>query len=242
MPSLSENIASRVTVVTPPVLRWPAAGLSFVDGSRNAPLRRPLCRARRGAQRSSPLAPLLRPFDKLRGRWRGKGHTGLVVPKIAKTRFARYLRERETFTEKIAWNLLRRHGVMGLKFKRQFVVGNFILDFYCPQYKLAIEIDGSIHEHRKEYDAARQAILEREGLHFIRITAEEMETYPETLIDRIRAFVAGPHSSPHSPLPLRKANGRRGGGGEERCAPRRARQNGPGLFPKTSGRPLTKRR
>src|SRR5690606_4277170 len=96
--------------------------------------------------------------------------------------------------------------------KRQYVVRGFIVDFYCPQYRLAIEIDGSIHEHRQRYDTARQAILEREGLRFIRITAAEMEEYPEALINRIRAFVSAPQSNPHSPLPRRKANGRRGAG------------------------------
>lgn len=215
MPSSLRNIFQEgVTGVTQVSLHASRSGLCFAHGFKETTLRGSTSRARRGAQRSSPLVPLLL-------RRRGKGHFGVGMPKIAKTRFARYLRERETFTEKIAWNMLRRHGMMGLKFKRQFVVGNFILDFFCPQYKLAIEIDGSIHEHRKEYDAARQEILEREGIRFIRITAEEMETFPEILIDRIRAFVLGPQSSPHSPLPRRKANGRRGGGGEERSCARK---------------------
>jgi very-short-patch-repair endonuclease len=161
------------------VLHNPAAGLFFVHGLLNTIRLGPRARARRSAQCSSPLAPLLR-------RWRGEGHSGLGMPKIRKTQFARFLRERETFTEKIAWNMLRRHRFLNLKFKRQFVIGNFIVDFYCFEHKLAIEIDGGIHDHQKGYDAWRQAIIEERGFRFVRITTDELLSHPETLLDRIR--------------------------------------------------------
>lgn len=137
------------------------------------------------------------------------------MPKIAKTRFARFLRERETFTEKIAWNMLRNGRFLELKFRRQFVYRGFILDFYCHKHSLAIEIDGSIHEHRKVYDAARQTILRREGLKFVRVTAEEVELNPEILLDRIRAAIASPKTVstfPPPPSQSDKVEGGKGGG------------------------------
>jgi very-short-patch-repair endonuclease len=64
---------------------------------------------------------------------------------------------------------------------------------------LAVEIDGGIHESQKEYDAARQAVLEREGLRFVRVSAEELETNPEILATRILKAIAPPTKT--VPLP-----------------------------------------
>ena len=109
------------------------------------------------------------------------------MPKFAKTLRARELRQYGTYTEALAWNLLRDGRFLGLKFRRQFVFRGFILDFYCYKHNLAVEIDGGIHEHLKSYDAARQAILERHGLRFVRISADAFEATPEKLLDMIRA-------------------------------------------------------
>lgn len=118
------------------------------------------------------------------------------MPKFAKTLRARELRQHETYTEALAWNMLRDHRCFGLKFRRQFVFRGFILDFYCRRHKLAIEIDGDIHEHRKSYDAKRQAILERHGLRFVRISARDFEERPQRLLDMIRATIESSHPSP----------------------------------------------
>lgn len=68
------------------------------------------------------------------------------------------LRRNQTPQEIILWSKLRR-GNLGLKFKRQYSVGPYILDFYCPQKKLAIEIDGSQHLDNKDYDRERTNYL-----------------------------------------------------------------------------------
>ncbi len=200
-----KNLPSPVTPVTSPSCRIHRAGVCFSHGLKNTSLRRQLSRARRGAQKSSPLAPLQRS-------WRGEGLKGFIVPKnFAKTLFARELRRSETFTEKIAWNMLRRGSFMNLKFRRQFVFRGFILDFYCFEHKLAVEIDGGIHEHQKEYDAKRQAILERHGLRFVRITAEELESNPQELLNRIRAVITSPKTPSTFPPPPSRSDKVEGG-------------------------------
>lgn len=68
------------------------------------------------------------------------------------------LRMNQTPQEIILWSKLRR-GSLGLKFKRQYSVGPYIIDFYCPQKKLAIEVDGSQHIENIDYDNERTAYL-----------------------------------------------------------------------------------
>ena len=64
------------------------------------------------------------------------------------------LREQQTFAEDILWNYLRTKP-LGLKFRRQYPFSVYILDFYCHQLKLAIEVDGSIHNVRETKEKMR---------------------------------------------------------------------------------------
>jgi very-short-patch-repair endonuclease len=109
---------------------------------------------------------------------------------FAKMIVSRDLRRRSTFTEKIAWNMLRDRRMFGYRFKRQVVFDGFVLDFFCNELRLAIEIDGPIHETQKEYDAMRQIIIEQEDVHFIRLTTQEIEESPEKLTEAIEAHIA----------------------------------------------------
>src|SRR5664279_1481205 len=82
---------------------------------------------------------------------------------------ARELRNQPTDAERILWMYLRtRPG--GYKFRRQHPALNYILDFYCHLLKLAIEVDGSIHDEKDiiAADIARQKNLEAQGINFIR--------------------------------------------------------------------------
>ena len=74
-----------------------------------------------------------------------------------------------------------------MKFRRQYSVDQYVIDFYAPELKLAIESDGSIHEieDQKEYDKARQDYLENFGISFIRITNEELFCNPNKALQRI---------------------------------------------------------
>jgi len=87
----------------------------------------------------------------------------------------RALRQSETIAEKNMWSQLRNRQFLGLKFRRQYSVDKYIIDFYCPEYKIAIELDGSIHnlEEVKQNDSIRQKHIEKYGIKFIRITNEE---------------------------------------------------------------------
>ena len=99
----------------------------------------------------------------------------------------RELRQNETFAEKNFWSQLRNRNFLGLKFKRQFSIDRYIIDFYCPEHKIAIEVDGSVHEldEVKANDEQRQKILESYGVRFIRVTNEEYFGNPNIAFDRI---------------------------------------------------------
>ncbi len=80
----------------------------------------------------------------------------------------RELRHNQTEAEKILWKRLRNKQCFGLKFFRQYSVGNYILDFYCPRKHLSIELDGSHHLNQKEYDDERTAFLNTQNIRVLR--------------------------------------------------------------------------
>ncbi len=79
------------------------------------------------------------------------------------------LRNNPTKTEKILWDALKGKKLAGHKFRRQYGVGRYILDFYCVKEKLAIEIDGEVHENAesKEYDNKRDEFIRNFGIDVI---------------------------------------------------------------------------
>ena len=103
----------------------------------------------------------------------------------------RHLRKNHTYTEKIVWMYLRNRQIDGYKFRRQYSVDQFVIDFYCPKLKLAIEIDGSIHNEpgQKEYDVKRQEHLETFGIKFLRLTNEEIDGNPKKAFMKIEIAI-----------------------------------------------------
>ena len=100
------------------------------------------------------------------------GRMRLTPKRIApiKLLLARELRRELTIAERKVWELLRNRRMLGYKFRRQHVIDGFIVDFYCRELKLVIELDGLGHtdpEH-VDYDVARTAHLELKGLLVIR--------------------------------------------------------------------------
>jgi very-short-patch-repair endonuclease len=95
----------------------------------------------------------------------------LAYPNREKLAIARALRRNPTPTERHAWSLLRHRGVLGLKFRRQHVLHRFIVDFYCAELKLVLELDGAPHVEPAQagYDAARTAWLESRGYRVMRL-------------------------------------------------------------------------
>jgi very-short-patch-repair endonuclease len=99
----------------------------------------------------------------------------------------RHLRKNQTYTENIVWMYLRDRQMDGYKFRRQYSVDQFIIDFYCPKIKLALEIDRSVHDEpdNKEYDVNRQEYLESFGIKFLRLTNEEINGNPNAAFEKI---------------------------------------------------------
>lgn len=83
---------------------------------------------------------------------------------------ARDMRREPTEPERRLWQKLRRKQLGSYKFRRQHPNGRFILDFYCHEARLVVEVDGDSHAFQEEYDAARTAWLEAQGLHVLRFS------------------------------------------------------------------------
>ena len=99
----------------------------------------------------------------------------------------RRLRKEQTYTEEIVWMQLRNRQILGYKFRRQYSVDKHIIDFYCPELKLAIELDGDVHNlpEQKEKDIVRQKYLEEFGINLIRIKNEEFFGNPNKTFEKI---------------------------------------------------------
>ena len=81
---------------------------------------------------------------------------------------ARELRNNSTFSEKKLWKYLKRKQLKGFDFDRQKPIGNYIVDFFCNELMLAIEIDGDSHNEKEKYDNLRQKELEELGIIILR--------------------------------------------------------------------------
>ena len=104
---------------------------------------------------------------------------------------AKALRNNSTDSEKILWQHLKAKKFFGLKFRRQHPINKFIVDFYCDQLKLVVELDGGYHNipDVREYDEGREFMLKDWGLTVIRFTNEEIELDIKTVLKKIEGFV-----------------------------------------------------
>jgi very-short-patch-repair endonuclease len=103
---------------------------------------------------------------------------------------ARDLRKNLTPAEEYLWQALKSKQLNGLRFRSQHPVGNFILDFYCPSCKLVVEVDGSIHDDRQDYDLARTQALEAYGYFVLRFTNDEVLGDRDTVLAKIAEVAA----------------------------------------------------
>ena len=106
---------------------------------------------------------------------------------------ARRLRRRPTRSEELLWQALRNRKLAGLKFLRQHPVGASIVDFYCHEKRLAVEVDGPMHreEDAARRDRERQELIEKYGIRFYRCTSEKVERDLEGVLEEIRKVVGG---------------------------------------------------
>ena len=104
---------------------------------------------------------------------------------------ARRLRQSLTGPEVGLWGHLRRRQLGGFRFRRQHPIGPYILDFYCAQARLAVEIDGSAHGHPDQirHDARRDEWLAAKGIRTLRIPSSRTKSPSavlETILDELR--------------------------------------------------------
>nr|WP_238553701.1 endonuclease domain-containing protein [Fortiea contorta] len=93
--------------------------------------------------------------------------------------------------EKLVWAKLRNQQIESCKFRRQYSIDRFVVDFYSPELRLAIEIDGDSHYQDEvlEYDRDRQAFLESKGTRFLRFTNQEVYQNIDGAVDKIREVI-----------------------------------------------------
>ncbi len=106
-------------------------------------------------------------------------------PKLKERR--RNLRTEQTESEKALWAKLRKQQMNGLRFLRQFSIGPYILDFYCPEKRLGIELDGGHHaeEKTKEYDFNRDVFLKSCDIKMLRFWNSEVQRNLEGVLEEI---------------------------------------------------------
>jgi very-short-patch-repair endonuclease len=99
-------------------------------------------------------------------------------------------RHAPTPAERALWERLRRNQIKGAHFRRQHAIERFIVDFYCPEAQLVIEIDGPVHDYTPAEDAVRQEFLESLGLRVMRFASDEVQAGINRMIRRIEDAVA----------------------------------------------------
>ena len=102
---------------------------------------------------------------------------------------AKKLRKKQTSTEIIMWNELRNRKLLNYKFRRQYSIEGYIVDFYCTELKLTVEIDGPIHENQIEEDIYRQKVIEKRGVKFIRFTNQEVENSLQDVLKNLKDLI-----------------------------------------------------
>ncbi len=93
--------------------------------------------------------------------------------------------------EKLIWNRLKGRQIEECKFRRQYSISAFVVDFYVPELKLAIEIDGYSHvgDAAQAYDAERQTFLESKETRFLRFTNQQVYEELDAVVESIRLVV-----------------------------------------------------
>jgi len=115
---------------------------------------------------------------------------------------AKALRKAGNLAEVLFWKKVKSQHFKGYDFDRQKIVGNYIVDFYCSNCQVVIEIDGSSHIDKEEYDAERDAYLIGLGLKVIHIQAEDVLGNVDSVIEVLHGHVAfgPPRPSGTSPM------------------------------------------
>ena len=107
-----------------------------------------------------------------------------------KQALAQQLRHEMTPSEKRLWECLRANRLQGLPFRRQQIIGGFIVDFYCRAARLVIECDGTVHMAQAEYDRDRDAVIASYNLRVLRFTNDQIDNDLPTVLSQITQATA----------------------------------------------------
>ena len=101
--------------------------------------------------------------------------------------FVRQLRREQTDAEKLLWYCLRSRQLCDLKFRRQYPLGPYVLDFYCHEYKLGVELDGGQHYESAgiQHDEERQVFLTSHSIHTLRFSNRDVLQHLESVLLQI---------------------------------------------------------
>ena len=101
----------------------------------------------------------------------------------------RKLKQTQTIVETNIWSQLRNRGLLGLKFKRQYSIDNYIVDFYCKDLSLAIEIDGESHYGNSAKDIKRDRRLNELGVNLLRFDDLEVRHHTDLVLKKIEEWI-----------------------------------------------------
>ncbi|HEV8646065.1 MAG TPA: methionine--tRNA ligase [Burkholderiales bacterium] len=159
-----------------------------------------------------PTSPPLPPGEGRGGEGTGGKRSGPKAPLPSDLlNFARKLRSEQTDAEQLVWSLLRDRRLAGAKFRRQHPVAaagkNYVLDFYCDELKLAIELDGGQHQENRAKDEERTRLLSQLGIKVLRYWNNDVLSQTDSVLESIWNTVNQMTSStatppsPQTPLP-----------------------------------------
>ncbi len=101
---------------------------------------------------------------------------------------AKELRREMTPAEKLLWQEVRANK-LGVRFRRQQVIQGFIVDFYCHQVGLVVEVDGDVHDLQKEEDERREKVLSEMGLKVVRFQNDEIMGSRSAVVGNIKEAI-----------------------------------------------------
>ncbi len=104
-------------------------------------------------------------------------------------KLAQTMRKEMTDAEKVLWSKLSKKQLNGYKFRKQHPIGRYIADFYCHDFKLIIEIDGDIHNKRKEYDKNRDVFLKAGGYTVLIFNNDDIGNSLDNVLEKIRKCI-----------------------------------------------------
>jgi very-short-patch-repair endonuclease len=116
---------------------------------------------------------------------------GIIYNCAEQKEYRQYLRAHSTRAERVLWLCLKGRQVRGCKFRRQHGIHMFVVDFYCPELRLAIEVDGITHDDDRQQasDRNRQRLIESYGVDFLRFSDEEVLENAEKVVETIAAEI-----------------------------------------------------